>query len=185
MSMRDDVTRAGDEARSQVQAARDALAASRTARGGGPAKNAREAERQLAALRGAVADDVRALRDRVGGLDPAARRGAATVAGASAAAVATLVGSGLALRGSLRRASQQRGLRHQATALALELARQAAGPQDGAGSGARRGRRTGRRLVGALVVVGAVAGAAVVAQRRNAPIDDADLWLPEQDLGPA
>ncbi len=185
MSTRDDLARAGDEARTQVQAARDALAASREARGGGPARSARDAERQLTALRGAVADDARALRDRIGGLDPAARRGAVTVAGAGLAAAATLVGAGLAVRGSLRRASKERGLRHQATALAVELARQAAVSRGAVPDGARSGRRRGRTAIGALALVGAAAGVAVMAQRRSGPIDDADLWLPEQDLGPA
>ena len=76
MSARDDLTRATDEARAQVRAARETLARSRDATGGGPAKDVTQAEAQLDALRDAIAGDLRQLRDRVTGLDPAARRSA-------------------------------------------------------------------------------------------------------------
>lgn len=183
MSVRDDVERAGEEARAQVRAAQEALAASREARGGGPAKDARQAEQQLHALRGAVADDVRALRDRLTGLDPSARRGAAATAVAGAGAVAALVGSGLAARAALRRGAARRSADVQARALAAALARGAMDVAQGAGSG--RGRRAGRPVLAALALGAVAAGAVALQRRRSAPVDDADLWLPEQDAGPA
>jgi hypothetical protein len=193
MTTRDDVTRAADEARAQVGAARDALAASRDARSGGSAKNLRHAEQQLESLRGAVSDDVRALRDRLVGLDPSARRGATVAAVAGAGAIATLVGSGLAVRSRVRRGFEQRGVQRQALAIARAMVGQqldavvpaALGTSAGA-VGRASGRRRGRgALLGVLAVGAAVAGAALVQQRRGAPVDDDDLWLPERDLGPA
>jgi hypothetical protein len=59
MSARDDLTRATEQARAQVRDARRARGVTRRAHGGS-AKNARQAEQQLDALRAAVADDVRA-----------------------------------------------------------------------------------------------------------------------------
>jgi hypothetical protein len=186
LSARDDLSRAGEEARAQVREARAALAASREARAGGAAKNARQAEQQLHALRDAVSDDVRALRDRLTGLDASARRGAATATAVGAGTLVTLVGTGLALRGSLRRAAEQRGVHKQALALAAALAAQASGSDDRRAGRARTGRR-GRRgaLLTAIAVGAAVTAAAVAQQRRTAPIDDDDLWLPEHDLGRA
>ena len=191
MTTRDDLTRAADEARAQVGAARDALAASRDARSGGSARNLRQAEQQLESLRGAVADDVRALRDRLVTLDPSARRGATVAAAAGAGALATLVGSGLAVRSRVRRGIAQRGVQKQALAIARAMVGQqldvaaTAGVGASAGTSGRR-RRGGRgALLGVLVVGAAVAGAALVQQRRNEPVDDDDLWLPERDLGPA
>lgn len=179
MSVRDDVARAGDEARAQVSAAKDALAASREARSGGPAKDARQAEQQLHALRGAVADDARALRDRLVGLDPSARRGAAATAAAGAGAVMALVGTGLAARAALRRGAARRSADVQARALAAALARGAFDAVQGATSPGRV-RRRGRPALAALALGAVVAGAVAVQRRRSAPVDDADLWLPEQ-----
>ena len=184
MSARDDLERAAAEARTQVGAARDALAASRDARGGGEARNARQAEDQLHALRGAVADDVRALRDRLTGLDASTRRGAATAAVAGASTLAALVGSGLAVRGRVRRSIAQRGVQKQALAIARAMAGEALGAASQAAAPVGRRRRGRGALLAALAVGAAVAGAAVVQQRR-APVDDDDLWLPERDLGPA
>lgn len=183
MSARDDLDRAAAEARAQVADARAALAASRAAGAGGAAKNARQAEQQLHALRGAVADDVRALRDRVGGLDDSARRGAAGAAVAGAATLATLVGSGLAVRGRIRSGLKQRDVRRQATAIARALAGEALTTAPTASSPARRRRGRGALLV-TLAAGAAVAGAVLAQQRRSAPDDD-DLWLPERDLGAA
>ena len=185
MSARDDLERAAAEARTQVGAARDALAASRDARGGGEARNARQAEDQLHALRGAVADDVRALRDRLTGLDASTRRGATTAAVAGAGTLAALVGSGFAVRGRVRRGIAQRGVQKQAVAIARALAGEALGAATSTVAAPATRRRRGRgALIAALAVGAAVAGAAVVQQRR-APVDDDDLWLPERDLGPA
>ena len=185
MSARDDLERAASEARAQVGMARDALAASRDARGGGAARNARQAEDQLHALRGAVADDVRALRDRLTGLDASTRRGATTAAVAGAGTLAALVGSGLAVRGKVRRGIAQRGVQKQALAIARAMAGDAFGTGTSMSAAPASRRRRGRgALFAALAVGAAVAGAAVVQQRR-APVDDEDLWLPERDLGPA
>jgi len=184
MSARDDLDRAAAEARAQVSDARAALAASRDASGGGEAKNARQAEEQLHRLRGAVADDVRALRDRLTGLDEGARRGATAAAAIGAGALVTLVGSGLAVRGSVRRGLKQREVRQQATAIARALAGTVAATASPTAAPTRR--RRGRGALLAAIALGAVAGgAALIQQRQNAPVDDADLWLPERDLGPA
>jgi hypothetical protein len=187
MSARADLDRAAAEARAQVDHARAALAASRDASGGGPAKNARQAEEQLHRLRGAVADDVRALRDRLTGLDDGARRGATTAAALGAGALVTLVGSGLAVRRSVRRGLKQREVRQQATAIAKAMAGSVLAPTSSAAVASRSPRgRVGRGALLATLALGAVAGgAALVQQRRSAPVDDADLWLPERDLGPA
>lgn len=180
MSARSDMDRAAAEARAQVTAAREALAASRAARGGAPARNVRQAEEQLHALRGAVADDVRALRDRLTQLDPSARRGATAALAVGAGTLVALVGSGLAVRSRVRRGIAQRSIEKQAVAIARVLAGDAlrtgtrattAGPQ----------RRRGGTALALLAVGAAVAGAALV-QRQRVP-DDADLWLPEQELG--
>lgn len=182
MSARDGLTRATDGARAQVRAAREALEVSRTARGGGPAKDVRQAENQLHALRGAVADDLWVLRERVGGLDDDARRTATLATVAGLGTLAAVVGSGLAVRGRVRRALAQRGVREQARALASALAREAADAVvSGTGARADVGARRGRGGLLALVAVGvAVAGATVLQQRRTAPIDPDDLWLPER-----
>ena len=185
MSARGDLERAAAEARTQVDAARDALAASREARGGGEARNARQAEDQLHALRGAVADDVRALRERLTGIDASTRRGAVTAAVAGAGSLAALVGSGLAVRGRVRRGITQRGVQRQALALARAMAGEALGAATSTVAAPPARRHRGRAaLIATLVVGAAVAGAAVVQQRR-APVDDDGLWLPERDLGPA
>lgn len=179
MSGREDLARATAEARAQVRAARDALDASRDAVGGGPAKDARQAEQQLERLRGAVAADLRELRGRMTDLDAGTRRGAALAGLAGAGALAALVGSGLAVRGRVRRGLGRREVERQAQAIAAAMARRTSGGEDGP-------RRRGRAgLVTALVVGAAVAGAAVVQQRRSAPVDPDDLWIPERRSGPA
>lgn len=187
MSARDDLTRATDEARAQVRAARDALATARTSRSGGAAKDVAQAEQQLGALRDAVTQDLLVLRDRVSGLGAGERRGATLAAVAGLGTVATVVGTGLALRRSVRRAIGQRDVQRQARAIATAMARQAADAAASAtGTAARAGRRRGRGgLLTALVVGAAVAGAAAVQQRRTAPVDPDDLWLPEREPGTA
>jgi hypothetical protein len=185
MTTRDDLARAADEARAQVQEARDALSASRDARSGGVAKNARQAEQQLHALRGAVADDVRALRDRIVGLDPSARRGVGVTAAVGAGTLTTLLGAGLALRRRVRRGIETRGIEREAVAIAAAMARQALDPTASAPRtvAPRRGRRA--TLIAVLVAGAALAGGVVLQQRRTAPVDPDDLWLPEDTPGPA
>lgn len=185
MSAREDLERAAAEARGQVDAARAALAASREARIGGSAKDARQAEEQLHALRDAVGGDVRALRDRLVQLDPAARRGATTAALAGAGALAALVGSGLVVRSRVRRGFEQRGIERQALAIARAMAEGVRAGGGSEGSSPRRGRRRGRGVLAAVLAAGAAAAGAAIVQQRRAPVDDADLWLPEEDLGPA
>lgn len=185
MSARQDFERATDAAREQVTVAREALAASRAARGGGAAKNAREAEEQLHALRRSVGEDARALRDRLVHLEPSARQRVTTAALAGAGVLATTVGAGLLARSKVRRAVAQRGVQRQALALAQALVgetlRVTSAPHSDGGRG--RPRRKGTAVT-VLAIAAAAAGAAVLQQRRS-PVDDADLWLPEQDLGPA
>lgn len=185
MSARDDLERAAAEARAQVGAAREALTASREARGGGEAKDARQAEQQLHALRGAVADDVRALRDRLTSLDASTRRGVATAAVAGAGTLAALVGSGLAVRGRVRRSIARRGVQQQALAIARAIADESLGATTSKGSTPPARRRRGRGALLTALVVGAAVGGAAILQQRRAPADDDDLWLPERDLGPA
>jgi hypothetical protein len=188
MSARDDLTRAAAEARAQVDDARQALTRTREARAGGPARDARQAEQQLHALRGAIADDLRSLRGRVGALDPSARRGARTAAVAGVTGLVGLVGAGLAARGTLRRGAERRSVRRQALALAAALADQVGASTGRTGPGATLASRPGRRRgpVLALLTVGAaVAVMGVAQQRRSAPIDPDDLWLPERTAGPA
>ena len=178
MSTRDDLSRAAEEARTQVEVARQALTASRDARGGS-ARDTRQAEQQLHDLRRAVAGDVHALRDRLTTLDPSARRGAAAAAIAGAGALATLVGTGLTVRSRVRRGLEQRGVQKQALAIARAML-ETTGPS----STAPRRRRRGGAILSVLAVGAAVAGAVIVQQQRSAPVDDDDLWLPERDLGP-
>jgi hypothetical protein len=188
MSARDDLARAASEARAQIEDAKHALASSRAKRAGGPARSAREAEQQLHALRGAIADDLRSLRGQARGLDPTARRGARTAAIAGVTGLVGLVGAGLAARGAVNRGSQRRTVQRQALALAAALADQAAFPAV-TSPGTRTQPRTagGRRGTAfTLLAVGAAVAAAAVAQRRRtAPIDPDDLWLPERTVGPA
>jgi hypothetical protein len=189
MSARDDLERAAEEARAQVREAREALAASRAARSGGPARDRREAERQLLALRGAVEDDARTLRDRLTGQDPSATRSLRIAALTASGAVAGVVGLGLLGRGALTRSTERRHVERQARAVARALADQArAAASDLGARGSRPGPSVRRRGRGALllaVVGAAVAGAVVVQQRRSAPVDPDDLWLPEESVGPA
>jgi len=192
MSGLDDLNRAADEARDQVRAARDALAASRTARGGAPARSAKEAERQLAALRAAVSDDALLLRDRLaGGQDPAASGALRNAVLATAAAVTGVVGLGLLGRGAVRRGAERRSLQRQAVSLARVFAQQgltSTSPgsrprSDASTAPASRGRGGGILL---LALAGAAAaGAVLVQQQRGAPVDPDDLWLPERSPGPA
>ncbi len=182
MSARDDLTRATERARAEAQAARDALARSRAAVGGGPAKDVPQAEAQLGALRDAVAGDLRLLRDRLTGMDPAARRTATTATVAGAGALAAVVGAGLLARSGLRRGRGRRDVQRQARALAAALARQQA--TDAPRTSGRSGRGAG--LLGTAVTLGAAAaGAALLQRRRSAPVDPDDLWLPEREAGPA
>ena len=190
MSGLDDLNRAAEEARAQVREARDALAASRSARGGGPARNAREAERQLAALREVVADDVRTLRDRVTGKDPAAARALRIAALSTAGAIAGIVGVGVLGRSAVARGSDRRRIERQAIAVARALADQVhvasgAGDSRAGRSSASGSRRRGGGMLALAVIGAAVAGAVAVQQRRSAPVDPDDLWLPEETLGPA
>lgn len=188
MSARDDLTRATEDAREQVRDARSAVTSARQARAGGSARNARQAERQLHALRAAVADDVRSLRERATRSDADTRRRARTVGLAGAGALSALLGTGLAARGALSRRSRRRDVQRQAAALAAALADQAAralSAPDGRRSdpNARRGGRVG--LITVLAIGAATGAAALVRQRQQAPIDAEDLWLPERSPGPA
>jgi hypothetical protein len=190
MSGLDDLNRAADEARAQVREAREALAASRDARGGGRARDRSEAERQLLALRGAVEEDVRTLRDRLTGEDPTAARALRVAALATSGAIAGVVGLGVLGRSALSRSAERRSIERQALAVARVLADQARAAASGVSSAASRPSAPSRRRRGGgvllLAVVGAaVAGAFVVQQRRSAPVDPDDLWLPEETVGPA
>jgi hypothetical protein len=187
MSARDDLTRAASEARAQIEDAKHALASSRAQRAGGPARSAREAEQQLHALRGAIAEDLQSLRGQARGLDPTARRGARTVAIAGVTGLVGLVGAGLAARGAVNRGSQRRAVQRQALALAAALADQATFPAMTSHGTRTKPRTAGRRRSSfTLLAVGAAVAAAAVAQRRRtAPIDPDDLWLPELTVGPA
>jgi hypothetical protein len=195
MSIRDDVERAADDARAQVEAARTALAATRAAVAGAPARTAKEAERQLAALRGGLEQDLRALRSRV--LDAQGPEGGRLRSGlaAGAAGVAGLVGVGLLGRSLSARRSERRQVDRQAAALAGALAARAASAASsaatavaaGAGWRARssgpqggRDRRGGGTLKVLLVGAAVAAGAAALRARRDTPIDPDDLWLPER-----
>jgi hypothetical protein len=189
MSARDDLTRATDEARAQVRDARAALAATREERSGGPAKNVREAEQQLHALRAAIASDVRSLKHRVTGADTSTRRRVGTVAVAGGAVLSALIGTGLAARSVVSGRVEQRTMERQAAALAAALAERAARATSSAVTGApprTGGRRRGRGgLIAVLTVGAAVGAAALVRGRQHAPIDPEDLWLPERNTGPA
>lgn len=182
----DDLERAADEARSQVREAREALASSRTARGGGRARDAKDAERQLQSLRGAVTEDARLLRKRLSGQDPAATRGLRIAALSASGTVAGIVGAALVGRGALTRRSDRRSLQRQASALARALAAQALTGVAGSEPAPPTPRRRGRRGVMLLALAGAVtAGAMIAQQRRIAPVDPDDLWLPVEPSGPA
>jgi len=188
MSARDDLARLANEARSQIEDARAGLTGAREARAGGPARDARQAEQQLHALRGAIAADLRSLRGRARDIDPTAQSGARTAAIAGVTGLVGLVGAGLAARSAVNRGAERRSMQRQALALAAALADQAvtpSGPTRARTSGtSRRSGRGGSTL--ALLVVGAAAAAAGIAwQRRTAPIDPDDLWLPERSVGPA
>jgi hypothetical protein len=183
----DDLDHAAGAARAQVRDARAALAASREARTGGRARDAREAERQLIALRDAVTTDARELRDRLTGTDPAASRTLGLAALATTGTLASVLGAGLIGRRSLARATERRRIERQASALGRVLAEQARAATQapvGAAASPRRRRRGGGLLVVAALGA-AVAGAVALQQRRSAPIDPDDLWLPEEDPGPA
>jgi hypothetical protein len=173
MSARGDLEQAAETARQQVQDARDALARTRAAAGGGPARSAREAEEQVASIRAAIERDVRTLRDRAVATDltaPGPARTAAITAGSGLLAVVGVAALGV---GGMRRARARRDIERQARALAGALARQASGVVDGS----RRGRSG---LLLAATGVALAAGAGVLAQRRRRPIDPDDLWLPER-----
>jgi hypothetical protein len=173
MSARADLEQAAQAARRQVEEAREALARTRAAAGGGPADSARQAEAQVEAIRDAIGRDLHTLRERATGVSitaPGPARTAALTAGAGVLAVA-----GLALLGGrgVRRARTRRDVDRQARALATALARQAGEVV----SDVRRSR------TGLLLAAGGAAlavGAAIVAERRNRPIDPDDLWLPER-----
>jgi hypothetical protein len=190
MSARDDLEKAAEQARTQVRAAREALASSRDARGGGRARDAKEAERQLLSLRAAVSADVRSLRDRLSGQDPAASRALRNAALGTSGTIAAVVGAGLVGRSAISRRADRRTVQRQAVALARALAAQdrsrSSDAPTGDSSGSGRSRRRGRGGVTLLAFAGAVAAAALFAQqRRSAPIDPDDLWLPEEPSGPA
>lgn len=192
MSVRDDLTRATEDARAQVREARDAVASSRQERSGGPARNARQAEQQLHALRAAIADDLHSLKGRATSADTDARRRAGTMALAGGVALSALIGTGLAARSAVTGRVGRRAIQKQAAALAAALAEQAARANSGSagsttGGRARAdGRRRGRGGLVAVLAVGAAIGAtALVRQSQQAPIDPDDLWLPERTAGPS
>jgi len=189
MSGLDDLNRAADQARAQVRDAREALAASREARGGGPARDRREAERQMLALRGAVEDDVRTLRGRLTGQDPSASRSLRVAALTASGAIAGVVGIAALGRSALSRGSERRRVERQALAVARVLADQARAAAAGVSSIASRPSAPTRRRGGSTLLLAAfgaaVAGAVIAQQRRAQPIDPDDLWLPEETVGPA
>ncbi len=187
MSGRDDIEQAAQQARSQIREAREALAASRTARGGGRARSAREAERQLLSLRRSVAEDAKMLRERFTGQDPAATRTLRIAALGTSGAVAGVVGAALLGRGAITRGSNRRSVQRQAVALARALsAHTLAGASSDASAAAPTRRRRSRSGAVLLVLAGAVAAGAMLAQQRqSAPPDDDDLWLPVEPAGPA
>jgi hypothetical protein len=185
----EDLNSAAEQARAQVREAREALAASRQARGGGgPARDRREAERQMLTLRGAVEDDVRTLRDRLTGQDPSATRSLRIAALTASGAIAGVVGVAALGRGALSRGSERRRVERQALAVARVLAEQARAAASGVGSATSRPSARTRRGGGTLLLAAvgaAVAGAVIVQQRRAQPVDPDDLWLPEETVGPA
>jgi len=183
MSAFEGLGRATEEARAQVREARDALASSRAARGGGPARNAAEAERQLLALRDAITDDVRMLRERLGGQDPAASRARRNTALGVSGAIAGVVGAALIGRRAVTRGSQRRSVERQAVALARALSEQTLRDRSD-GSAGRSNERSRGGGVALLAAAGAVAAGVLMAQRRNVPIDEDDLWLPVEPTGP-
>jgi hypothetical protein len=190
MSARDDLEQAAEQARSRVREAREALASSRSALGGGPARTAKEAERQLLSLRRSVTDDVLSLRERLSGKDAGATRALRITALSTSGAIAGVVGAGLLSRNAITKRSERRSMQQQAVALARALAEQAvnAVDRDSAPTAPRSGRRSrgGRRRAALLALAGATATGVMVAQlRRNATIDEDDLWLPVEPSGPA
>jgi hypothetical protein len=185
MSALDDLNRAAEDARAQVQEARAALAASRDARAGGPARNAREAERQLHALRAAVTDDARILRDRLTGQDPTAARALRVAALSTTGAIAGVAGAVLLGRRTLGRSTERRRVERQALALAQVLASQVASSSRSATATRDRRRGAGGLFVMAALGAAAIVGTAAIKRRRDAPVDPDDLWLPEETVGPA
>jgi len=174
MKGREELEQAARAARAQMQDARDALTATRVAVSGGRAKSAKQAERQIVALRHALEADVTALRGRASDIDLTRAGSTRTVVTAGIAGLVALAGTGVALSQGFSRRGRRREADRQAIALAAALARQ---DRSATTSGGRR-RGPGLLLVGAALAAGSA-----YAWRRRAlgPVDPDDLWLPERD----
>jgi hypothetical protein len=174
MTAREDLEQAAAATRSKVAQARDALARTRAAAGGGPAGSPRRAEEQIESIRTAIEHDVRTLRARAGSVDVTSAGPARTAAIAAGAGLLAVVGVAVAGATGLRRARGRREIDRQARALAAALARQASSAVLDA---PRRGR--GGSLL-AVTGIALAAGVGVIVKRRGRPIDEDDLWLPER-----
>jgi hypothetical protein len=189
MTVRDDLARATEEARSQVREARAAVSSARQSRSGGAARNVRQAEAQLHELREAIADDLRMLKTRVSSADATTRRRTRTVAIVGAGALSAVVASGLVARSAVANRVHRRSVRRQAVELAAALTDQAArGVSDiaalrSARSSERRMGSTG--LIVTLALGAAIGGAALIRRQQHAPIEPEDLWLPDHRGRPA
>lgn len=176
MRAQEEFQRAAERARLSADEARDALRTTRAAVAGGPARNAKHAEEQMDALRTSLGRDIASLRARAATFDPRAGGTIPRAALTAAAGVALVVAVGVAASAAGTRHQRRRDLERQAAALADALRRAQANAASPAP--ARRGRRAGG--IGLLVAGAAVAaGLFLRNERRNEPVDDADLWLPE------
>lgn len=177
MSAQEELQRAADLARQRAAEARAALASTRAAVAGGPARNAKHAEEQLDELRASLGRDVVTLRDRAAAFDPRTGGTLPRAAFVAAAGVALVIGVGVAASAAGTRHQRRRDIDRQAAALAQALLR--AQSNSATPASTRRGLRSSS--IG-LLVAGAAVAAALLArnERRSAPVDDADLWLPER-----
>jgi hypothetical protein len=177
MSAQEELQRAADLARQKADEARAALASTRAAVAGGPARNAKHAEEQLDELRASIGRDVTTLRDRAAAFDPRTGGTLPRTALVAAAGVALVIGVGVVARAAGTRHQRRRDIDRQAAALAQALLR--AQTTSSTSGSARRGRRSSS--IG-LLVAGAAVAAGLVARnkRRDRQVDDADLWLPER-----
>jgi hypothetical protein len=177
MSAQEELQRAADLARQRTAEARAALASTRAAVAGGEARNAKHAEEQLDALRASLGRDVTTLRDRAAAFDPRTGGTLPRAALVAAAGVALVIGVGVAASAAGTRQKRRRDIDRQAAALAQALLR----AQTNSSASASTGRNRRSSGLGLLVTGAAVAAGLVVRnKRREAQVDDADLWLPER-----
>jgi len=176
MSAQQELEQAAELARQKVDEARAALASTRAAVAGGAARNAKHAEEQLDALRASLSRDLGTLRIRAAGFDLRAGGPLPRAAMAAAAGIAVVIGVGVAASAAGTRQQRRREVERQAAALAQALLR--AQTSATSSTPARRGRRSGGL---ALLVTGAVVAGLAARNRRNKPVDDEDLWLPERE----